>query len=85
MFIGSILVKFDNSSVQQTIELGNTSFQWGSKYARGLVVLNKINKDRIAHLWWEIMVIANSPICVIPKNDIFWMTFPDQCKPEFFF
>ena len=28
----------------------NKSCQWVSKYARGLVVLNKINKDRIAHL-----------------------------------
>ena len=64
----------------------NKSFQWGSKYARGLVVLNKINKDRIAHLWWGIMVIANSLIYVIPKNDILWMTFPlvDQWKPENF-
>ena len=60
----------------QTVELEgfNKSFQWGSKYARGLVVLNKTNKDRIAHLWWGIMVIANSLIYVIPKNDIFWMT-----------
>ena len=54
----------------------NKSFQWGSKYARGLVVLNKINKDRIAHPWWGIMVIANILIYVIQKNDIFWMTFP---------
>ena len=58
------------------MRINNKSFQWGSKYACGLGVLNKINKDRIAHLWWGIMVIANSLIYVIPKNDIFWMTFP---------
>ena len=34
-------------------------------YARGLVALNKINMDRIAHLWWGIMVIADSLIYVI--------------------
>ena len=32
----------------------NKSFQWGSKYAQGLVVLNKINMDGTAHLWWGI-------------------------------
>ena len=48
----------------------NKSFQWWSKYARGPVVLNKINKDRIAHLRWGIMVISNSLIYVqyIPRN-----------------
>ena len=45
-------------------------------YVRGLVVLNKINMDRIAHLWWGIMVIANSLIYVILNKYIFWMTFP---------
>ena len=46
----------------------NKSFQWGSNYARGLVVLNEINKDMIAHLKWGIVVIANSLIYVIPKK-----------------
>ena len=31
--------------------------QWGSKYARGLVVLNWINMDRIVHLWWRILQV----------------------------
>ena len=35
----------------------NKSFQWGSKYARGLVVLNWINMDRIVHLWWRIVQV----------------------------
>ena len=33
-------------------------------YTRNLVVLNKINMDRIAHIWWGIMVIENSFIYV---------------------
>ena len=35
----------------------NKSLQWGSKYARGLVVLNWINMDRIVHLWWRILQV----------------------------
>ena len=60
-------------TICKTSQNHNKSFLWGSKYARGLVVLNKINKDRIAHLWWGITVIANSLIYVISNNDIFWI------------
>ena len=35
----------------------NKSFQWGSKYARGLEFLKKINMDRIVHLWWRILQV----------------------------
>ena len=31
-------------------------------YACGLVILNKIDTDRIAHIWWGFLVITNSLI-----------------------
>ena len=37
-------------SRKDDIHFENKSFQLGSKYARGLVVLNLINMDRIVHL-----------------------------------
>ena len=46
-----LLIAMGNKS----ISCQNKSFRWGSKYARGLVVLNKINIDRTAHLWWGIL------------------------------
>ena len=53
--------------------------------ARGLVVLNKINTDRIAHLWLGIFwMITNSLTNVITNDYICGWPFAlvDHCQPE---
>ena len=42
---------------REGLGLLNKSYHGGSKYARGLVVLNYINMDRIVHLWWRILQV----------------------------